>query len=284
MVVVIYIAGQNDFPCPDGWTVDMAENRIRSRYGFLNGGIDRNGEAMASTDTITPGSHYEFVNFQSQQGKVSEQQKVEGPKLKDGIPELQQFLTFSPPSVPSEKEHASCSRVVMDLPVVLTVSEDVLNASNSIWKDVHTRETDGRKFLYYASESDIVFYVRQFLRDISSALKLNLTFNAEVAIKQIRPDLCVLLMGMYLVGVVEVKKPGNNVLLEPTVLGELLDQMFLVEGFYGMGPAIGILTTAEEWIVSWFPVDTDTLAHQLEESPADSFSTPVKSTESRFEP
>ncbi len=44
-------------------------------------------------------------------------------------------------------------------------------------------------------------------------------------------------MDMYLVGVVEVKKPGNNVLLEPTVLGELLDQMML-EGFYGMGPVL----------------------------------------------
>ena len=73
--------------------------------------------------------------------------------------------------------------------------------------------------------------------------------------------LCVLLLGMYLVGVVEVKRPGNNVLLEPTVLGELLDQMLLVEGFYGMGPVIGILTTAEEWIISWFPVDSEALVH-----------------------
>lgn len=98
MAVIIHIAGQSDFPCPDGWTVDITENRIRSRYGFLNGGIDRNCEAMASTDKITPGPHYEFVNFQSQQSKVSEHQKQEGPKLKDGVLELQQNLTLSPPS------------------------------------------------------------------------------------------------------------------------------------------------------------------------------------------
>ena len=103
---------------------------------------------------------------------------------------------------------------------------------------------------------------------------LNLNFNAEVSIKQIRPDLCVLLMGIYLVGVVEVKKPGNNVLLEPTVLGELMDQMLLVEGFYGMGPVIGILTTAEGWLVSWFPVDSDALKHV--DPPEASFTTPVK--------
>ena len=85
-------------------------------------------------------------------------------------------------------------------------------------------------------------------------------------------------MGMYLVGVVEVKKPGRNVLLEPTVLGELLDQMLLVEGFYGMGPVIGILTTAEEWTVSWFPVDTDTLGCGIDKRHEASFLTPLKPT------
>ena len=106
-----------------------------------------------------------------------------------------------------------------------------------------------------------MFFIRTFLKDILLALKIHLDFNAEVTIKQIRRDLCVLLLGLYLVGVVEVKRPGKNVLLEPTVLGELLDQMLLVEGFYGMGPVIGILTTAKEWIISWFPVDSEALVH-----------------------
>jgi hypothetical protein len=71
---------------------------------------------------------------------------------------------------------------------------------------------------------------------------------------------------MYLVGVVEIKKPGGGILLKPTVLGESLDQMLLVEGFYGMGSVIGILTTGDEWVVSWFPVDQ----HVLEQSESNS--------------
>ena len=196
-----------------------------------------------------------------------------GGKLKDGIPELQQNLTFSSPSVPSEKEHALCDRFEMDLPFFPSVPEEVLNAANTIWEMVHTR-SNGVKFRYYSSEDDIAYLVRRYLESILSALNLPLDFNAEVTIKQIRPDICVLLMGMYLVGVVEVKKPGNNVLLEPTVLGELMDQMLLVEGFYGMAPVIGILTTAEEWLVSWFPVDSDVLAHV--DPPEASFTTPMK--------
>lgn len=105
----------------------------------------------------------------------------------------------------------------------------------------------------YGSESDIVFFVRQFLTDIIRALGLKLLFRAEITISHIRPDIAVLLMGRYLMGVVEVKKPGSDVLARPAVLGELLDQMFLVQGFYGTGPVIGILTTGDDWVVSWFP-------------------------------
>ena len=187
-----------------------------------------------------------------------------GARLRDGIPLLQQNLTLSPPSVPSEHEHARCHRIVMHFPFLPEVSEVILNASNSIWEMVHTR-SDGEQFRYYSSEDDIAYLVRRYLESILAALHLPLDFNSKLTIKQIRPDICVLLMGIHLVGVVEVKKPNGktalNVLHQPTVLGELLDQMMLMEGFYGMGPVIGILTTAEEWLISWFPVDSDALAH-----------------------
>lgn len=162
----------------------------------------------------------------------------------------------------------------MDIPFFPSVSEEVLRAPNLIWRDAKIREKDGGKCLCYSSEDDIVFFIRRFLTDVLLALKIQLDFNAEVTIKQIRPDRYVLLMGMYLVGVVEVKRPGNNVLLEPTVLGELLDQMLLVEGFYGMGPVIGIITTAKEWLVSWFPVDSEALARV--DPPEASFTTTMK--------
>ena len=143
-----------------------------------------------------------------------------------------------------------------NLPFLPPVPKSILNAPNSIWERVNTGP-DGRKYRIYSSEDDIAYIVRRFLESVLSALNLPLDFNAEVTIKQIRPDICVVLRDKYLVGVVEVKKPGGNVLLRPTVLGELLDQMILVEGFYGMGPVIGILTTAEEWLVSWFPSDSN---------------------------
>lgn len=198
--------------------------------------------------------------------------------MSDGFPLLQQNLTLSPPSVPTEMAHAVCRSVVEDFPLVTSVSAEVLSSANTIWRITESREADGRKILLYSSEDDIVHFVRIFLTDILLALGLHLKFNAEVTIKQIRPDICVLCKGMYLVGVVEVKKPGFNVLLEPTVLGELLDQMFLVEGFYGMGPVIGILTTGVEWVLTWFPADSNTLASAEIARSGVVFATPGKST------
>ena len=134
-----------------------------------------------------------------------------GGKLKDGIAELRQNLTFSPPSVPSEKEHASCDRIEMDLPFFPSVTEEVLHASNRIWIDTDVRDADGARFLWYSLEADIIDIVRSFMKDVLRALKSRLNFSAEPTIKQIRPDLCLLLMYVFLVvGVTEAKKPGNN--------------------------------------------------------------------------
>ena len=88
-----------------------------------------------------------------------------GGKLKDGIPELQQNLTMSPPSVPSEKDHAFCERLVIDLPFLPSVPQEVLNAPNVIWRNAHVRDTDGGKFLCYSSEDDIVHFIRTFLEE-----------------------------------------------------------------------------------------------------------------------
>ena len=70
-MVNIHIAGHNDFRCPVDRTVEEAVNAIRSMFGLINGGIERNGEAMFPNDGITAVGEYQFVNFQSQQGKVS---------------------------------------------------------------------------------------------------------------------------------------------------------------------------------------------------------------------
>jgi hypothetical protein len=90
-------------------------------------------------------------------------------------------------------------------------------------------------------------HVILFLKDIMRAMDLHYNIAVDFGIKGIAPDICVITQANRLIGVVEVKKPEHGALDKPTILGELFDQMLLVEGFYCSGPVIGILTTLEEW-------------------------------------
>lgn len=96
------------------------------------------------------------------------------------------------------------------------------------------------------------------MEDIIKAMNLTFRLVTDFGIKFVRPDIAVLTLANHMVGVIEIKKPGlqaESILLSPTVVGELFDQMMLVEGFYMSGPVCGILTTGMEWMVCWFAED-----------------------------
>src|SRR5690348_9514734 len=54
-------------------------------------------------------------------------------------------------------------------------------------------------------------------------------------------------------GVVEVKKPGESILSEKLVLGQIYDYMLRLKSFHGLKDVFGVLTTYEEWRICWFP-------------------------------
>jgi hypothetical protein len=193
--------------------------------------------------------------------------------LRDGMPRLLQTITHSGASIPSEIEHASCVHEIDPGFYQFNVPDNVLDGTSSIWE--HARRDDN--ILRYSTESDIAGHVKNFLRNVLNACDMDLELSTNLGIRHITPDICVLTMGNRLVGVVEVKKPTPGALLAPTVLGELLDQMLLIQGFYGSGPIIGILTTLDEWLFAWFPEDAEHFAtNNNEEAPISSFLTPVK--------
>jgi hypothetical protein len=65
MVNITVEESTRPFNCPAGWTVNKAEVRIRSMYGLIHGGIERNGEAADPADLIQEGFKYVFVGGQS---------------------------------------------------------------------------------------------------------------------------------------------------------------------------------------------------------------------------
>lgn len=152
---------------------------------------------------------------------------------------MEQRISESGASIPPESQHASCKYEIKNDFTLQNVSIKVKNYRSSIWDQIIVGQTN----LHYTTEADVVSLVKIFLRDIANAMGIPLELASDFGIKQIAPDICVLSLGSRLVGVVEIKKPQKNVLQMPTVLGELFNQMVLVEGFYMSGPVIGILTT-----------------------------------------
>ena len=183
--------------------------------------------------------------------------------------------------VPSENNHSGCARRETDGKFYRTaVPAAVAGCLSRVWGERLGSNAEGTATYTYRSEQDVVNLVRMFLTDIIQAAGLPLELAAEVGIKHIRPDLIAIYDKLYLVAVVEVKKPGPNILTKSTVMGELLDQMLLVEGFYRIGPVVGILTSGTEWMVAWLPEDEDAF---LDSAPAQSsaaYSTPTKSSAS----
>lgn len=79
-------------------------------------------------------------------------------------------------------------------------------------------------------------------------------------IQGIRPDILILELNTLLISVVDIMKSGNSILEDPNVLGELFDQMNLLQPFYGMGPTLGILATGKQFLVGWFLQDLETFS------------------------
>ena len=102
--------------------------------------------------------------------------------LRRGFPQLQQNLSRSPPSVPTEAVHAKCSRVVSEFPFLPVIPDTVLGAHSSIWNSI-CGNSEIQK-LSYASEADICFYVRLFLMDIVKALNLDLKIKIKMKKKK----------------------------------------------------------------------------------------------------
>ena len=203
-------------------------------------------------------------------------------RISKGFPRFVNSLSSSQPSIPLEVQHASCESQIRPFKILEFDDNAVFNASGSLWKQVNP----GADYIMLANEANIRNAVFIFLTDLKYALQLKLSLEVEVLISKIRPDIIVLSMDHIIVGVVEVKKWGTDInnrdaiLLQPTVLGELFDQITLAEGFYGVGPICGMLTDGESTLLAWLPKDDEYFAGSPPSSQilsTSSFSTPFKS-------
>ena len=125
---------------------------------------------------------------------------------------MKQTITSSLGSIPKEIDHAKCKQVVRSDFFLCPVPESVKLHTSRIWGGMIA----SREELSYSTEADIVGFVKIFLEDLIVAMGLSFTLVNNMGFNHIVPDICVVTDGQRLVGVIEVKKRGPGILIEPT--------------------------------------------------------------------
>jgi hypothetical protein len=157
--------------------------------------------------------------------------------LGDGFPLLKtEYSILLRPYAPPQEEHDKCQREIRQFPTI---------RSNCYKNFLNRALLDGPTSIYL-SEWDVRLIVREYLKSIITAVNLSgiMSVSGEVGFQRVRT----LYAGSsscrrYL----EVKKPGTNILIQPTILGEIYDHILVAGyGYRGASPILGILTTGVE--------------------------------------
>jgi hypothetical protein len=111
-----------------------------------------------------------------------------------------------------------------------------------------------RTKLQYASESDIQGHVKNVILDALGITSLDgITCLNELSVFGHRADIWLVARVGKPLGVVEIKKPGINLLNNGHVLGQLYNYMLRLQSFFGVKYVFGIVSTYQKWRFCWLP-------------------------------
>lgn len=171
--------------------------------------------------------------------------------FQDGIPPLgAQSGSKSKGSVPKEKHKAAA--VQMSSFGLFSDSDIHRCSAKSLWMSYEENDCSND----WGSESDIQGLVKQVLQAAiyTVGLKGKVKCFNELSIFDLRPDIWRVCASGVPIGVVEVKKPGDDDILQnELVQGQLFDYMLRLQSFFGLEHVFGILSTYEQWRVCWMP-------------------------------
>ncbi|KAL6071676.1 Protein kinase domain-containing protein [Balamuthia mandrillaris] len=151
----------------------------------------------------------------------------------------------------------------------LVIAEPPLvRAPSRLWFD----SDENPNALAWGSEKDIQRNVVTALKDVLTAAGIGAFVSVQedltmfsINSRQQKSDVYLVKQKTVPIGIVEVKKPTENIFDKNEVNGQIYDYMMALRSFSGLRYVFGILTTYEQWRVCWLP-DANQLA-QAEELP-----------------
>ena len=187
---------------------------------------------VKATAAEEPGSFYYVV--------VKEAKSL----LRDGLPEMTMSGSRTDGSASKNHDPATCIVTPFGL-----VDQQWKNVTSSLYAGMDNQHVTKLK---YASESDIQGHTKNLLYDIIGMTEIDsITCLNEPSIFGHRVDIWLIARGGKPIGVVEIKKPGSDILYNEYVLGQLYNYMLRLQSFFGVTNVFGIVTTYQEWRICW---------------------------------
>jgi hypothetical protein len=119
--------------------------------------------------------------------------------------------------------------------------------------------------LEYNSEAVIERHVINYIEDLVTGLGLKYVVKVfqGIQVLSLKPDLWMLTANNTPFLILEVKKPGHCILSNKKVLAQARQYMLMMRNYHNVQDVFGIVTTLEEFRVTWLP-DCDAVAASTE--------------------
>ncbi len=177
----------------------------------------------------------------------------------DGLPPIAEDPGGTPSKASLNTNHAEAT--LIERPVN-SIQNLALRGGTAIWGKYKNRN---EPFLW-SSESDIQQLVKDVIEDAIAAAGVarEVVCQNELSVFQLRPDIWILLNrgntfvhmkitveGKMPIGIVEVKKPDEDVMNHRLLHGQILDYLLRLKSFYGLQDVFGIASTYKQWRFYW---------------------------------
>jgi hypothetical protein len=154
-------------------------------------------------------------------------------KFYEGLPPINARCSGGSQSISSVSDNHEPARITISKKFRTLHQLPQLDFESRIWTKLRLNKTTS---FAWDSENSIKTLVMEVLADAIEGAGLfgKVDLKDELGIYGLQPDMLVVLVEGFPVGVVEVKKPGEGVVSDPRVLGQMYDYLLRLSSFYGL--------------------------------------------------
>lgn len=173
-----------------------------------------------------------------------------GALVTNGLPDMKQDLS------------ASSSHIHHDLPDVRCYEREFGLIGPNV-NELIKKKGESSSFLSYINEQTEVEYnsescvetmISIYLKDLLIGMGLDtVKIYKGIEVLRLKPDIWLLSHNKVPFLIIEVKKPGQNILEHEKVVSQLAQYMHMLRNYHGIRHVFGILATMEHFRVAWLP-------------------------------